>query len=162
MRRWACSLQLMLPLASAVILKPDSRGARGHILMSQIWDPPNLEGQVPVFKSPRNRVARLYPQDSVSPPIFRLGDLDRTHLLEEFCFLVSTVTVSLQVYVWVVTRTCYTCYLGNDVFTAICCNGNMITEPLSSNRHLAPALTFWLSGVMSQYKIYHSQFACML
>jgi hypothetical protein len=27
-----------------------------------IWDSPNLEGQVPVFISPRNRVAQLYPQ----------------------------------------------------------------------------------------------------
>jgi hypothetical protein len=27
-----------------------------------IWDPPNLEGQVPVFISPRNRVAQLYPR----------------------------------------------------------------------------------------------------
>jgi hypothetical protein len=26
-----------------------------------IWDPPNLEGHVPVFISPRNRVAKLYP-----------------------------------------------------------------------------------------------------
>jgi hypothetical protein len=30
--------------------------------LSQIWDSPNLEDQVPVFISPRNRVARLYPQ----------------------------------------------------------------------------------------------------
>jgi hypothetical protein len=27
-----------------------------------IWDSPNLEGQVPVFISPRNRVAQLYPR----------------------------------------------------------------------------------------------------
>jgi hypothetical protein len=33
-----------------------------HILLSQFRDSPNLEGQVPVFISPRNRVARLYPQ----------------------------------------------------------------------------------------------------
>jgi hypothetical protein len=33
-----------------------------YILLSQIWDSPNLEDQVPVFISPRNRVARLYPQ----------------------------------------------------------------------------------------------------
>jgi hypothetical protein len=33
-----------------------------HILPSQIWDSPNLEGQVPVFIYPRNRVAHLYPQ----------------------------------------------------------------------------------------------------
>jgi hypothetical protein len=33
-----------------------------HILLSQIRDSPNLEGQVPVFISPRNRVVQLYLQ----------------------------------------------------------------------------------------------------
>jgi hypothetical protein len=33
-----------------------------HILLSQIWDAPNLEGQVPVFISPRNKVAQLHLQ----------------------------------------------------------------------------------------------------
>jgi hypothetical protein len=32
------------------------------ILYCLIWDSPNLEGQVPVFISPRNSVAQLYPQ----------------------------------------------------------------------------------------------------
>jgi hypothetical protein len=27
-----------------------------------IWDSPNLEGQVPIFISPRNRVVQLYPR----------------------------------------------------------------------------------------------------
>jgi hypothetical protein len=31
---------------------------RDHILLSQIRDSPNLEGQVPAFKFPRNRVAQ--------------------------------------------------------------------------------------------------------
>jgi hypothetical protein len=57
-----CRLQLLLVLASAVILGSESRGTRDHILLSRIWDSPNLEGQVPVFISPRNRVAQLYPQ----------------------------------------------------------------------------------------------------
>jgi hypothetical protein len=43
---------------SQVIVPRDSC----HILMSQIRDSPNLEGQVPELISPRNRVARLYPQ----------------------------------------------------------------------------------------------------
>jgi hypothetical protein len=36
-----------------------------------IWDSPNLEGQVPVFISPRNRVAQLYPRalDSLLAPL---------------------------------------------------------------------------------------------
>jgi hypothetical protein len=63
MRRWVCRLQLLMVLASAVIFRSESCGAHGHILLSQIRDSSNLEGQVPVFIYPRNRVARLYPQE---------------------------------------------------------------------------------------------------
>jgi hypothetical protein len=61
-RRWVWRLQLLLLFASAVILRSDSRGTHDHISLSQIRDSPNLEGQVPIFISPRNRVARLLPQ----------------------------------------------------------------------------------------------------
>jgi hypothetical protein len=43
MRGWICRLDLLLALASTVILRSDSRGARDHILLSQIRDSPNLE-----------------------------------------------------------------------------------------------------------------------
>jgi hypothetical protein len=39
-RGQVCGLQLLLTLASAVILGSESRGARDHILLSQIWDIP--------------------------------------------------------------------------------------------------------------------------
>jgi hypothetical protein len=61
-RGWVCRLQFLVALASSVILGSDSHEALGHILLSQIRGSPNLEGQVPLFISPRNRVARLYPQ----------------------------------------------------------------------------------------------------
>jgi hypothetical protein len=61
-RRWVCRLQLLLVLASAVILRSESHGTHNHILLFQIRDSANLEGQVPVFISPRNTVAQLYPQ----------------------------------------------------------------------------------------------------
>jgi hypothetical protein len=61
MRGLVYRLQLLLVLASAVILMSESRGIHDHILLSQIRGSPNLEGQVRVFISPRNRVARLYP-----------------------------------------------------------------------------------------------------
>jgi hypothetical protein len=61
-RGWVCCLQLLLVLTSAVILRSESHGTHDHILLSQIQDSTNLEGQVPVFLSPRNRVAQLYPQ----------------------------------------------------------------------------------------------------
>jgi hypothetical protein len=61
-RRRICRLQLLLVLASAVILGPESHWTHDYILLSQIRDSSNLEGQVPVFISPRIRVAQLYPQ----------------------------------------------------------------------------------------------------
>jgi hypothetical protein len=58
-----CNLhvQLLLGLARAVTLGSKSRRSQ-TIFYCLIWDSPNLEGQVPVFISPRNRVAQLYPR----------------------------------------------------------------------------------------------------
>jgi hypothetical protein len=56
-RGWICRLQLLLALASADILRSDSRGTHGHILRPQIRDSLNLKGQVSVFISPRNIAA---------------------------------------------------------------------------------------------------------
>jgi hypothetical protein len=61
-RRWVSRLQFLLVLASAVILRTESRGTHYHILLSQIRDSPNLEGQVPVFISPRYSAVQLYSQ----------------------------------------------------------------------------------------------------
>jgi hypothetical protein len=52
----------VLALASAVILESKSRETHDYILLSQVRNSPTLEDQVPVFITPRNRVARLYPQ----------------------------------------------------------------------------------------------------
>jgi hypothetical protein len=52
MRGWVYHLQLLLVLASSVILRSESRWTHDHILLPQIRDSPNLEGQVPVFISP--------------------------------------------------------------------------------------------------------------
>jgi hypothetical protein len=62
MRGWICHLQLLLVLASAVILRSESHVTHDHILLSQIRDSPNLEDQAHVFISPRDRVTRLYLQ----------------------------------------------------------------------------------------------------
>jgi hypothetical protein len=64
--RRVCRLQLLLALASTVILWSESRGTHNHILLSQILDSTHLEGQVPVFISRRNMVVLLYPQALVS------------------------------------------------------------------------------------------------
>jgi hypothetical protein len=59
---WVCRLQLLLVLASVLILRSGYRGTHGRILLSQTRDSTNLQGQVPVFIYPKNRVAWLYPQ----------------------------------------------------------------------------------------------------
>jgi hypothetical protein len=61
-RERVCRFQLLLVLASAIILGSKSRGTRHHILLTQIRDSSNREGHVPVFISPRKRVAQLYTQ----------------------------------------------------------------------------------------------------
>jgi hypothetical protein len=71
---WVCRLQLLLALTSAVILGSVSHGIHGQILLSQIRDSPNFEGQVPIFISLRNRMAQLYPRHwfpFLSPPMTR-------------------------------------------------------------------------------------------
>jgi hypothetical protein len=77
-RAWVCRLQLLLVLASALILRSESRETH-HILFYQIRDSPNLEGQVPVFISPLNRVAQLYPRHwdpFSSPPTTRRATVE--------------------------------------------------------------------------------------
>jgi hypothetical protein len=68
-----CHLQLLLALASIVILESESCGTHDHISLSQIQASSNLEGQVHVFISPSNRVAQLYPEALgslfVTPPM---------------------------------------------------------------------------------------------
>jgi hypothetical protein len=61
-RGWVCCLQLLLGFGNIVILRSKSCGSYDHILLFQIWDSPNLEGQVPVFIPHRNRVVQLYPK----------------------------------------------------------------------------------------------------
>jgi hypothetical protein len=62
MRDCVCHLELLLALTSAVILGSESSRTHDHILLSQTRDSPNLEGQVAIFISPRNRVTQLWPQ----------------------------------------------------------------------------------------------------
>jgi hypothetical protein len=45
----------------------------------------------------------------------------------------------------------YTCCLDIDIFTAPCCSGYIITDPLPSNGRLIPTPLLRLSDVMSHY-----------
>jgi hypothetical protein len=70
------SLQLLLVLTSTVSVRSFFRGTHGQILLSQIWNFPNLECQVPIFISRKNR--------GLSCPI---NLPDRRHHLPLFCHL---------------------------------------------------------------------------
>jgi hypothetical protein len=79
MRGWVCLFQLLLVLASAVILRSESHGTHDHILLSQIQDSPNLEGKVPAFIPPRKRVPGYTPRQWVpfsSSPMTRRAALE--------------------------------------------------------------------------------------
>jgi hypothetical protein len=62
MRGRVCRLQLLLAFARRIIHGSEFCGTHDHILLSQIRDSTNLEGQVSVYISRRNSVAQLYPQ----------------------------------------------------------------------------------------------------
>jgi hypothetical protein len=51
-RGWVCRLKLLLDLASAFILRSESRKTHDQIFLSPSRDSPTLEVQVPVFMSP--------------------------------------------------------------------------------------------------------------
>jgi hypothetical protein len=52
-REWACRIHLLLALARAVILMPESRGTHDHILLSQIRDSPQPGGPGPLIYIPQ-------------------------------------------------------------------------------------------------------------
>jgi hypothetical protein len=60
-RGWVCNLlvKMLLGFARAVTLVSNYRRAHDHISLSQVQDSHNLEGQIPVFISPRNKLAQL-------------------------------------------------------------------------------------------------------
>jgi hypothetical protein len=73
------SFTVAADLASAVILRSESHGTHDHILLSQIRDSPNLEGEVLVFISLRNRVPSYDPRHWVpfsSPPKTRRATVE--------------------------------------------------------------------------------------
>jgi hypothetical protein len=60
--RTDCNLLLLLALASAVPSGLSPTLLKTILYFPNSWDSPILEGQVPVFISPRNRVAQIYPR----------------------------------------------------------------------------------------------------
>jgi hypothetical protein len=104
-REWVCRLQLLLVLASTAIRGSKSHGTCDHILLSQIWDFPNLEGQIPVFIPHRNRVAQLYPQTlgslfvaSYNPQVYGGGIRTCLHMGVLLVFKTELVILGISLY----------------------------------------------------------------
>jgi hypothetical protein len=55
-------LSLLLALTTVVSLRSEFHGTHEHILLSQIRDSPNLKDKVPIFITPRNRMAQFNAQ----------------------------------------------------------------------------------------------------
>jgi hypothetical protein len=150
-RGWVCHLQTLLALASADILRSESHGTHDHILLSQIWDFHNLEGEVPIFISPRNRVVQLYPQALGSNFIASYdsqgyGGGTRPYLLFHFNFCLSSP------YVTMAQTAQKTLFLTTPTPTAVAAATQqwaghfyMFTEPLPHNRQ-------WLSSYVTLWK----------
>jgi hypothetical protein len=79
-RGWVCRLQLLLDLTSAVILGSESCRTHDHILLPQIRDTLNLEGQVSVFTFPKVQGGTVLPPRSrfpfSSPPTTRRATVE--------------------------------------------------------------------------------------
>jgi hypothetical protein len=69
-----CPLQLLLVLAREVILGSESRWTHDHMLLSQIRDSPNIEGQIPAF-IPQEQDGPVMPPSTGFPfcPLLRLA-----------------------------------------------------------------------------------------
>jgi hypothetical protein len=73
-RKWVCRLQLLLVLASAVILGSKSRGTRDHILLFKFETPPTCRARSPYLYPPGTGWPRYTPRHWVpfsSPPTTR-------------------------------------------------------------------------------------------
>jgi hypothetical protein len=64
-RGWVCRLQLLLVLASTVILRSESRGTHDHILLSQIQTPPTWRPGPRIY-IPQEQDGPIVPPDSFS------------------------------------------------------------------------------------------------
>jgi hypothetical protein len=74
-----CRLQLLMVLASAVILGSGSRGTHDHILLSQIWDSPTWRTRSPYLYPPGTGWPSYTPRHRVlfsSPPATRRAKME--------------------------------------------------------------------------------------
>jgi hypothetical protein len=140
---WVCRLQLLLVLASEVIFPSEDRETHDQILLSQIRDSPNMEGQVSVYTYiPREQCCLLLPLDTVFPfrRFPRLTGLRWRYSTPPphgiaFCSLKS-LHGSMEIHVkWFVFTKMYFNHSlsSNELFRWECYLENILNETLPSN-----------------------------
>jgi hypothetical protein len=93
--RTICPLQLLLALASPVILQSEFRGTHGHILLSdsRLSLPGGPEPHIYMYASPRNRVAQFIPGTGFPlRRLLRLAFEPASTWREDNCQLVLLIT----------------------------------------------------------------------
>jgi hypothetical protein len=168
MTEMVCRLQLLLILASAVILESESRGNRDHIFLSQIRESPNLESQVPGFISPRNRVAQLYIQalGSIFVASYHSQGYDggiRTRLHAGITTDCRYIDFARTTYKTPLILVAYCCTRCNELFTKNLSSRELCIEPLSSNGNSCYyiytfATTYVMDGFSSDMQVLRQGF----
>jgi hypothetical protein len=124
MRGQICRLQLLMVLASAVILGSESRGTRDHILLSQIRDFLSV-----AFYEPQGYGGGVRPRLYTGlTRCLKLSSLYRHEPHRKHRFITLRLLLQRCVYLAVaLQRKLLDCSLR------IRCSGNVFTEPLPSN-----------------------------
>jgi hypothetical protein len=124
MREWVCPLQLLLVLASAVILVSQSLGARDHILLSQIRDFPQRRGPGPHIYIPQEQGGPVYPQE--------LGSFFVASYDSQGCDGLSLYRLRMDNIVKSLILVAYCCmrYPATSCLTRICLRWILIVEQL--------------------------------
>jgi hypothetical protein len=141
-RWWICRLQLLLVLASAVILRSESRGTHDHIYCLRFKDPPTWRAMSSYLYPPGTGRSSYTPRHWVpfsSPPTTRRATVEvfepastRVPLLS-FHYILSTIRHGSHRKHS--TQQFFCCYVRFR------CRESVSTEPLSGTCHL-----FWLLG----------------
>jgi hypothetical protein len=151
-RGWVCRLQLLPAFTSAVILGFESRGTHDHILLSQIRGFPNLEGQVPVFIFPMNRVSQLYPRHWVpfsSPPSTRRAAVEvfalHLHTARSYEWIIELLYnfQATRIYITTSKSSCYSVF---PVASGKCLLNRCLANGLFRVYSLPRESAYWTDG----------------
>jgi hypothetical protein len=130
MRGCICPLQFLLVLASTISLASMSPGTHDHILLSQIWYSPSLEGQVPVFTYIPPALGSLFMPLTTRRVAVEILVFDPASTQDYFPLIWHAPHIQSSGSNNSSTVACE--FLATGTYLPGCCRGNMFTEPLPS------------------------------